>query len=329
MASFVPRNGKWLARVAVKGYPKQNKTFNTQAEAKAWAAEVEAAMYTRSYVDVSQDKNVLFKDLIFRFRDLELPKRNYDNKSEWYRLGKIAKGWIGQYSVYNLTPLVVSKYRDERLKEVGPATVARELMNIQGIITHACKEWGLNVENPVPQIKKPKLPPGRERILSDAELALLLHEFNPAAHGLRSPYLLPLVLVALETAMRRGELLGLTWTKVNLEERTARLPITKNGKARTVPLSSKAVQVLSCLPHDGKHVFPITAMAVDGAWWRACKRAGIEDFRFHDLRHMATTRLAKKLPNVIELSHVTGHSNPKMLARYYHTTAAELAMKIG
>ncbi|MFM0257118.1 site-specific integrase [Paraburkholderia sediminicola] len=329
MASFVPRNGKWLARVAVKGYPKQNKTFDTQAEAKAWAAEVEAAMYSRSYVDTSAERNLLFKDLVERFREVEIPKRNYDNKSEWYRLGKIANNWIGQYSVYNLTPLVIGKYRDERLKEVGPATVARELMNIQGIITHACKEWGLQIENPVPKVKKPKLPPGRERLLNDTELALLLHELNPAAHGLRSPYLLPLVKLALETAMRRGELLGLTWTNVNLEDRTARLPITKNGKARTVPLSSKAVEVLSAMPRLGKHVFPITRLVVDSAWWRACKRAGIEDFRFHDLRHMATTRLAKKLPNVIELSHVTGHSNPKMLARYYHTTPQELALKIG
>ncbi|MEZ0602977.1 site-specific integrase [Paraburkholderia sp. IW21] len=329
MASIVPRNGRWLARIAVKGYPKQNKTFDTQAEAKAWAAEVESSMYSRSYVDLSAERELLLKDLILRYRDVEIPKRNYDNKSEYYRLGKIANGWIGNYSVLNLTPLVIGKYRDERMQEVGPATVARELMNIQGIINHARREWGLNIENPVHRVKKPRLPPGRERILTDAELALLYHELDHKLHALRSPFMLPLVQVALETAMRRGELLGLTWDRVDLEARTAFLAITKNGKARTVPLSSKACEILSALPRTKKPVFDITKIAVDGAWNRACKRAGIKDFHFHDLRHMATTRLAKKLPNVIELSRVTGHSNVQMLARYYHTTAEELAAKIG
>jgi integrase len=329
MASFVPRNGKTLARIAVKGYPKQNKTFDTLAEAKAWAAEIEAAMYNRSYVDISQEKDVLLKDLIERYRKVELPKRNYDNKSEWYRLGAMAEREIGQYSIHNLTPMVIANYRDERSKEVGPATVARELANIQGIINHARREWGLNIENPCYKVKKPKLPPGRNRILSDEEMALLLHEFRPGGHALRNPLILPLVRLALETAMRRGELLKLTWDNVDLEQRTAFLPITKNGKARTVPLSTKAVEILYSMPRTDKRVFPLTGVAVDAAWWRACKRAGIEDFHFHDLRHMATTRLAKKLPNIIELSAVTGHSNPTNLKRYYHTTPQELALKIG
>jgi len=329
MASFVQRGDKWLARIAVKGYPKQNKTFNSHAEAKAWAAEVEAAMYSRTFVDASEAKDILFKDLVERYRNVEIPKRNYDNRSEYFRLGKIAKSWIGQYSVYNLTPTVVAQYRDERIEEVSPATVARELANIQGIINHACREWGLKVENPCYKVKKPKLPPGRNRLLTDEQLVVLLHELRPGSHARRNPVLYPLVQVALETAMRRGELLKLTWDRVDLERRTAHLPITKNGKSRTVPLSTKAVQIIDAMPRIDKRVFPISSYVVDSAWWRLCKRAGIEDFNFHDLRHMATTRLAKKLPNVIELSAVTGHSNPKMLARYYHTTPEELAAKIG
>jgi integrase len=328
MASYVPRGERWLARIAVKGYPKQNKTFDTLADAKAWATAIEAAMHNRSFVDVSKAKDITLKDLILRFREVEIPKRNYDNKSEYYRLGAIANREIGAYSIYNLTPMVVAQYRDERLLEVGPASVARELANIQGIINHARSEWGLNIENPCYKVKKPRLPPGRERLLSEGELALLMHELSPVGHALRNPYMLPLAQVALESAMRRGELLKLTWSKLDLEKRTAFLAITKNGKARTVPLSMRAVEILSSLPRTESRVFPITQLVVDCAWKRACKRAGIEDFHFHDLRHMATTRLAKKLPNVIELSRVTGHSNPKNLARYYHTTPEELALKI-
>lgn len=329
MASFVQRGSKWLARISVKGYPKQNRTFDTQDEAVAWAAEVEAAMRNNTFSAQSLERDALLKDLIGRFCSMESFKRKSDNGSERYRLAAIARRWIGNYSVYNLTPTVIAQYRDERMQDVGPATVARELANIQGIINHACREWGLNIDNPVSKVKKPKLPPGRDRILSDAELTILFHELRPDGHGARSSYMLPLALVALETAMRRGELLKLTWDNVDLEARTAYLPITKNGKPRTVPLSTKAVEVLSQLPRSDKRVFGITSSAVDAGWQRATKRANVHDFHFHDLRHMATSRLSKKLPNVIELSRVTGHSNVQMLSRYYHISPEELARKIG
>ena len=140
----------------------------------------------------------------------------------------------------------------------------------------------------------------------------------------------PLVRFAIETAMRQGEMLSLRWEHVDLRTRTAHLEDTKNGEARTVPLSSRAAAVLEVLPHsiDGR-VFPISAQAVKRAWGRACRRAGIEGLHFHDLRHEATSRLAERLPNLIELAAVTGHKDPRMLKRYYHPRAADLAKKLG
>jgi integrase len=130
--------------------------------------------------------------------------------------------------------------------------------------------------------------------------------------------------------MRRGELLSLTWDNIDFRRRTAYLPETKNGEARTVPLSSRAIAVLTALPRsmDGR-VFPITANALKIAFERAVRRAGIEDLHFHDLRHEATSRLAEKLPNVIELAAVTGHKDLRMLKRYYHPRAEDLARKLG
>ena len=142
----------------------------------------------------------------------------------------------------------------------------------------------------------------------------------------------PLVQLAIETAMRQGKLLALAWDNVDLKAQTARLEDTKNGESRTVPLSSHAVAVLEALPRgsgmDGR-VFPISAQAVKLAWKRACKRAGIEGLHFHDLRHEATSRLAEKLPNLIELAAVTGHKDLRMLKRYYHPRATDLAKKLG
>jgi integrase len=136
--------------------------------------------------------------------------------------------------------------------------------------------------------------------------------------------------VALETAMRRSELLALQWKHVDLHRRVAVLETTKNGERRAVPLSSKAIDTLSALPRSiSGCVFPMTACAVSAAFERAVERAGIMDFRFHDLRHTAITQMATKLPNVIELSAVTGHKSLKMLQRYYHPNPQELARKLG
>jgi integrase len=140
----------------------------------------------------------------------------------------------------------------------------------------------------------------------------------------------PLVGLALETAMRRGELLSLTWPNVDLKRRVVHLAMTKNGEARAVPLSSAAIEILEHLPrHVSGRVFPMSAAAVERAFARALSRAEIFGLRFHDLRHTAITAMATKLPNVIELSAVTGHRSLKMLQRYYHPKASELALKLG
>jgi integrase len=116
----------------------------------------------------------------------------------------------------------------------------------------------------------------------------------------------------------------------HLDARTAFLPETKNGESRAVPLSSRAAAVLESLPRtDDPRVFKTTTQAVKLAWKRACKRAGIKDLHFHDLRHEAASRLAEKLPNLIELAAVTGHKDLRMLKRYFHPRASDLAKKLG
>ena len=147
--------------------------------------------------------------------------------------------------------------------------------------------------------------------------------------GTRNPWLKPFIQLAIETAMRRGEILKLEWRHVNLEKRTAFLPDTKNGDSRTVPLSSRAVLILRELPKSaGDRVFPISEESFDHGFRRAVKRAGIEDLHFHDLRHEAASRMAGKLTNILELSAVTGHKDLRILKRYYHPKAEEIAAKL-
>ncbi|WP_254775811.1 site-specific integrase [Ralstonia sp. 25mfcol4.1] len=227
-----------------------------------------------------------------------------------------------------LTPMAIAAYRDERLQHVRAGTVIRELAYLSAIINHARREWGINVPNPVASVRKPPTPQGRNRVLLAEEECRLLTAL--VATGRRNPWLRPMAILSLETALRRGELLALRWSNINLEDQTAFLPTTKNGAARAVPLSRKAVSLLRDLPRciDGS-VFPINAPAHHKAFKRACDRAGLVDLHWHDLRHTAITRLATKLPNLIELAAVSGHRSLTMLKRYYHPSAADLAKKIG
>jgi integrase len=248
-------------------------------------------------------------------------------EAETIRLTAILRHRMAKLSMANLTPQVMAEFRDERLLVCRANTVNRDLVVLSSIINHARREWGICVQNPVAMIRKPTIPPGRDRVLSQLEEAALLEVLAPV--GRRNPVMQDLVIVAIETAMRRGELLGVRWEHVNLEHRTVFLPLTKNGQPRYVPLSSRAVATLQGIQRRAHTVFPISIAALEANFYKAVRRAGLIDVRFHDLRHTAASRMASKLPNVIELAAVTGHTSLQMLKRYYHPKASELAKKLG
>jgi integrase len=174
-------------------------------------------------------------------------------------------------------------------------------------------------------IKKPSSTQGRDRILNDEELGRLFIELEKI-----SPWYKPLAEFAIETAMRRGELMSLIWVNVNFEKSVAFLPLTKNGDSRYIPLSSKAIKILKGLPRDIEgRVFPLNKQTVSILFLRAAKRARIENIHFHDLRHMALTKLSVKFTNILELASISGHRELKMLQRYVHIKAEDLVKKLG
>ena len=194
------------------------------------------------------------------------------------------------------------------------------------IINHARREWGINIINPAGLVRKPASPRGRNRALNDVEKTRLLNALIHTIQNRKSPWMRPLVEFALETAMRRGEMLTLLWVNVNLEKRVAFLPTSKNGESRLVPLSTSALEVLKKIPHsiDGR-VFPLNGFTVAAAFAKAIKHSGIIDFHFHDLRHSAITKMVEKIPNVLELAAITGHKTLSILKRYTHFNAEDLA----
>jgi len=327
MASYRQRNGKWQARVLRGGYPDQTKTFATKSDAEKWARAIESEIDKGQFVNVSEAQRTTLGDVIARYL-AEVTPTMKGASEDTIRLKAIVRKPIARWSMANLSAARIAAYRDERLKEVSAGTVIRELAYLSAIINHARKEWGINVPNPVQMVRKPQSPQSRSRVLIDDEVSKLLMALEPT--GRRSHWTKPAVQLALATAMRRGELLSLRWEHIDLQGRTAFLPDTKNGESRTVPLSTAAVQVLAGLPrHISGMVIPVRFFTLDAAFKRGVRRAGLDGVRFHDLRRTAITRMAEKLPNVIELAAVSGHKSLMVLKRYYRPTASELAQKLG
>jgi len=324
MASFRFRNNRWQARVQRKGEKDLAKSFINKPDAEKWARSIEIEIDRGTFINTDFAQKTLFKEILQKYLDDVAPHmRSSDNQS--IRVKKLMKHPIAEVNMAHLSPKHMADYRDERLKVIKPNTVIRELAILSSVINHARREWGLNVINPVTMIKKPSSTQGRDRILNDEELGRLLIQLEKI-----SPWYKPLVEFALETAMRRGELMSLLWVNVNFEKSVAFLPLTKNGDSRYVPLSMKAVRILKLLPRDIEgRVFPLNKQTVSILFLRAARRAKISDIHFHDLRHMALTNLSVKFTNILELASISGHKELKMLQRYVHIKAEDLVQKLG
>lgn len=361
MGTIVKRGDRqWQARVRVAGYPQISRTFDYRQDAEKWARATERELETAGFIDRREAEKTTLRTILGRYLEEVTPgKKSKD--FETIKIGLMLKDKaLVDLKMSAITSSAVAAWRDRRAQEVGPATIIRELGILSAVLNHARREWGIHVENPIRYVKRPPAPRARDRRLSAEEETYLLSALQASEGRARSakgtfektgplnPWLAPLVQLATETAMRRGELLALSWEYVDLKRRVAHLPITKNGEPRDVPLSTRAAAILKALPRNiAGLVFPTTPDAVKLGFKRAiqrarekytkdCKTAGkkpapkfLQDVHFHDLRHEATSRMADKLPNLIELSAVTGHRDLRMLKRYYHPHAEDLAKKLG
>lgn len=328
MATIRALRGRWQAMVRRKGMAPRAKSFDKKSMAERWARELEAELdRCGALPDTRVAESMTLKQLLTRYRE-EISPRKRSGASEVNRINGILRRPICHRTLTLLSSQDVATYRDERLKEVAPATVVRELMILSHALDMAQKEWGIYLpRNPVKLVRRPARPNGRTRRLAPGEEDRLLE----AAGASRNAFLRPMVVLAIETGMRRGELLNLSWRYVDFESRTVHLLHTKNGFSRDVPLSVRATEELNRLRQvaTGERVFDTTGSAVQQAWERLVARLGIVDLRFHDLRHEAVSRLFEKGLGVAEVSAISGHRELRMLHRYTHLRAADLVERIG
>ncbi|MDI6748226.1 MAG: site-specific integrase [Rhodocyclaceae bacterium] len=335
----------------------QSKSFEKKIDADAWARGIESEMDRGIFVSRAEAESTTLKEALERYQR-EVTPRKRGAEVEGYRIRALLSLPLALRPLAAVRGTDVARFRDDELaRGLAPSTIMKSLALLSHLFETARKEWGIEVDNPVKKISKPKVDNARERRLSEDETRYLLAALDDPGDAVktldgdrRNTWTPKIARFAIETAMRQGEILALDWKHVDLERQTAHLPETKNGTTRNVPLSTTAVALLK---GDGEvkrlrrgKVFPTTASALKQSFSRAvargrrlyladCESAGSEpvdgfltDLTFHDLRHEATSRLAERL-QLHELMRVTGHKDTRMLARYYHPRAEDLARKLG
>ena len=332
MATFVKTKFGWQAQVArrIKGDSvRKSKTFKSKREAQIWAREFEVEISSGTDSDDTLAQ-------VFRRYSLERSVGKKGERWEVIRLEKFAREPVngipfGEYRIGDITTADLVAWRDGRLKEVKPASVKREMNLLKHVFSTATDEWGLIRTNPMAKVKRPPGGKRRTRRVYQDEI-----ERISAALDLDSqPWVTPkqitgaAFLFAIETAMRSGEILAITNRHVH--ENVVHLPETKSDHARDVPMTDRAVEILTLVRGDRTELeqrpFDVTPQKRDSSFRAAMKAAKVEGLTFHDTRHEGITRLAKRL-DVLDLSRVTGHKNLNELLTYYEASGKELAERL-
>jgi integrase len=317
MATFTKRRNadgstSWDALVRVVGYPATGRTFPTKLAAELWAARTEAARRGRT---LASARGTTLAQLL----DDALPRLTSPTAAVF----AYWREQLGDVRLDRITPEMIALHRDRLLgadchghnhktaKPRSPATVRNYLIELSRLFTLAVKELRVMDANPCASVKKPKASNEVVRWLSDDERTALL----PVCKASDSPDLYTFVLFALTTGARKGEIAALEWAQVDLPRRWATFPRTKNGDARGVPLTTAVCGLLAARERTSPLVFPVD---ITKAWHTAVDRAGLVNFRFHDLRHSCASALVQNGANLAEVATLLGHKGLQMTLRYSH-----------
>lgn len=338
------KEGQWLVRIRKVGFPQQIKTFSTKEQAEVWINDTEGKMNRGGFIDKTLLNQTKVFELLDRYEREITPTKKGEIK-ERSKIKILKKSYLAQASIGNVYPVDIVEYRKERSKEVGPATVAKEMNLLSHLFNVARSEWGYRgLDNPVRGVKRPRQPKGRERRLESVE------EMDRIIAATGSPMLKVIIPLAVETAMRREEMVNIERRHIDFVRRTISLFDTKNGESRVVPLSTRAIEILrGYKPEEGgDYMFPMRPNSVTQAFKRAtirarinylneCREAGkhpdkefLIGLRLHDLRHEATSRFFERTNlREFEIMAITGHKDTRQLKRYTHLRATDLAKRLG
>jgi integrase len=344
-------SGKWKAIIRKTGWPLTVKTFRTQRDAGDWARRTEDEMVRGAFIQRASGDRLTVAAAMKRYLQDIVPTKRPSTQVADIKRSKVLVKHLGRYSLTSLTPEVIANFRDTRLagedRKDGNgnpcpranSTVRLDLALLGHMLTIAIKEWGITLPaNPVTNIRRPAPGPGRNRRLSPDEEKRLLD----AVKSHSNPMMGWVVGIALETGMRWSEILTLKRSQVDLKRRIVRLLKTKNTQPRTVPLSMNALHLFrlavenpTC-PEDTDLIFfgepgrdgVRRPYQFDRMWQAIKKKQGLKEFRFHDLRHEAVSRLVEAGLSDQEVAAISGHKSMQMLKRYTHLRAEDLVARL-
>ena len=326
MAPFIRRGNSWQAKVRRKGHRIIARTFDTKASAEKWARATERELDQGTFIPSTAAERTTMAEAITLYEEEVLPRLAKGGKASKSILGRL-RAELGPLSLAVLDSSHITVYKEKMLKTYSLQTVRHDLGFLQRILRFCQIERGIHLPRGLPTtlVKLPKMPRARDRRLKRSEESKLLKAASDYEGDIAD-----IIAFAIETAMRRAEIAQMRWEHVNLARRVVLLPETKSGEPRRVPLSSKAITILDIRKKDLGPVWEIQHPAsITKAFVRVCTRAKLEDLRFHDLRHEATSRLFEKGLNMMEVAAITGHKTLIMLKRYTHLRAEDLAQKLG
>ena len=313
------KDGNWFIDYYVRGRRKREKIGSSRKLAEMVLAKRKIEIAENRFLDIKKDKKIKFAQLADTFfKNYCMP--NYRNCKKVVTTIKKLVDVFGDYYIQSeITPLAVEKYKSRRLNEVKPSTVNRELDVLKSMFNRAI-EWGMTDSNPAKNVKKFVVDNRRVRFLSLEEINRLLEASSEDLYGI--------LVVALNTGMRKGEILRLKWKYIDFQNGMIYLPseLSKNKYRREIPMNSVLMATLKKLHEtaDGEYVFhgrfkdgkpPID---VRKSFAAALKKAGIEDFRFHDLRHTFCSQLVASGVDIYTVMELAGHRSIKMTMRYAH-----------
>jgi len=358
------RGDKYRVEVRMKGFPPQTARFDRITDAKRWAQDTESAIRERRYFKTAEAQRHTLSEAIDKYIKTKLISRKSSKDPLRHLL--YWKEQIGAYTLADITPSLIGDVRDklcsepiistriekqrltpengrklgkivekvvETKRQRNGATVNRYMTALSHCLSVAANEWQWFEINPMPKVAKLKESRGRVRFLDDDERS----RFLAACQDSKNPFLYPVVILALSTGMRHGEILNLTWDDIDLTNRRIILEETKNGERRAVAVVSKAFEILSEMKKqkvrriDTNLVFPGSRYSNKGhaslrtAFLFALKKANVENFKFHDLRHSAASYLAMNGATLSEIAEVLGHKTLQMVKRYAHLSDAHVS----
>lgn len=330
-------NKSYHVEIRIKGYKPMRATFDRKTDAKTWAGEIESKMRRGLRIKDAEATKHTLAELIDRYIKEELPNRKSDQAKfkmqlVWWR------DKIGDCMLSQITPNLLSKYKDVLAKEPSlkpqkgnltrsGATVNRYMACLSIVLSKATKEWEWIDENPMFKVAKKQETRGRVRYLAREEKSKLLSECKNLSREL---YLL--VLIAVTSGARYGEIINLKWNNIDFSNRLYHFLNTKNGDDRGVPIAGIVFEELKVFGNvrniKSDYIFSNKnggKLYLRNLFYKAMENSGIEDFHFHDLRHTAASYLAMNGASLLEIAEILGHKTLAMVKRYSHLTQKHTA----